>query len=304
MSSLWRRATGPLVLLAVAVVAVSTSAILIRWSDAPPQVAALYRVVLTLGLLPPATFVRHPEVASEFDRRDAFVAGLAGLALAAHFAAWFESLSWTSVAASVTLVQAQPIVVAIGAWALLDERVTRRMTAGILVAVVGAVVLSLGDRLAGSVAAGPWPLWGNALALAGAVAAAAYLLLGRSLRQRLPLLPYVTVVYATCTVGLLAFVLAAGFPLGGYPAHEWLLFLAMAIGPGILGHTVLNWVLAEVESTVVGVALVGEPLGSTLLAALLLGEVPGALTVVGGAVVLAGIVWTVRTREEVTADAV
>jgi drug/metabolite transporter (DMT)-like permease len=295
--SVRRRALGPLAALGLAVLAVSTSAILIRWSDAHPQVAALYRVALTVLLLAPLTLARHPTVASDISRRDGLVAAGAGLALAAHFAAWFESLSWTSVAASVTLVQAQPIFVAVGAWALLDERVTRRMTVGIVVAVAGAGLLSVGDLLTAGASTGAWPLWGNALALGGALAAAAYLLVGRSLRQRLPLLPYVTVVYATCTLGLLAFVLAAGFPLGGYPAREWLLFLGMAVGPGILGHTVLNWVLADLESTVVGVALVGEPVGSTVLAAVLLGEVPPPLTLVGGAVVLAGIVLTARNRQ-------
>ncbi len=293
--ALRERAVPPLAWLAVAILAVSTSAILIRWSEAPPQVAAFYRTVFTILLLAPLTLARHPRTLESFTRRDGVIAMLAGVALAAHFAAWFESLSWTTVAASVTLVQAQPIFVAVGAWALLDERVTRRMTLGILIAVAGGVVLSLGDAAGGSAAAA-WPLWGNALAVVGALTAAAYILVGRSLRQRLPVLPYVAVVYTASAVGLFAFVLAAGFPLAGYPPREWLLFVAMAAGPGVVGHTVLNWLLEEVESTVVGVALVGEPVGSTLLAALLLGEIPGLITVAGGVVVLAGILLTARRR--------
>ncbi|MHB9285892.1 DMT family transporter [Halobacteriales archaeon Cl-PHB] len=296
MPALDGRRVTPLVALGLAILAVSTSAILIRWSHAPPQVAAFYRVALTLLILTPVTVARHTDAVRRLAARDVLVAGGAGVALALHFAAWFESLSWTSVAASVTLVQLQPIFVAVGAWALLDERVTGRMLSGILVALLGSVVLSLGDLLTGAAAVGAWPLWGNALALLGAVAMAAYLLVGRSLRQRLSLLPYVTVVYATCTVGLLAFVLAAGFPLAGYQPREWLLFLAMAVGPGIVGHTVVNWVLEELESAVVSVSLVAEPVGSTALAAVLLGEVPGWLTVAGGVVVLAGIALTARSR--------
>jgi drug/metabolite transporter (DMT)-like permease len=288
------RRVPPLAWLAVAILAVSTSAILIRWSSAPPQVAAFYRVVFTILLLGPLTLARHPQTLESFTRRDGAIAALAGVALAVHFAAWFESLSWTTVAASVTLVQAQPVFVALGAWALLDERVTRRMTLGILIAVAGGVVLSLGDASAGGTA--PWPRWGNGLAVVGALMAAAYILVGRSLRQRLPVLPYVTVVYATSALGLLAVVVAAGCPLLGYAPREWLLFLAMAAGPGVLGHTVINWLLEEVESTVVGVALVAEPVGSTLLAAVLLDELPGLLTVAGGAVVLSGILLTVRSR--------
>jgi drug/metabolite transporter (DMT)-like permease len=289
------RAVPPLAWLVVAILAVSTSAILIRWSEAPPQVAAFYRVMFTILLLAPLTMARHPRTFDSFTRRDGVIATLVGLALAAHFAAWFESLSWTTVAASVTLVQAQPVFVAVGAWAVLDEQVTRRMTLGILIAVVGGVVLSLGDPSDGRAAA-TWPLWGNALAVVGALMAAAYILVGRSLRQRLPVLPYVTVVYATSAVGLLAVVVTAGFPLFGYAPREWLLFFGMAVGPGVFGHTVINWLLEEVESTVVGVSLVAEPVGSTLLAALLLGEVPGVLTVAGGAVVLAGILLTARSR--------
>jgi drug/metabolite transporter (DMT)-like permease len=155
------------------------------------------------------------------------------------------------------------------------------------------VVLSL-EGLLGTVA--PAPLLGNGLALAGAVAAAAYVLAGRSVRQRVPLLPYVLVVYAVAAAGLLAVAVAAGHPLLGYPGHEWGLFLGMAVGPGILGHTVINWALEHVESSVVSVSLVGEPVGSAALAALLFAEIPGPLTVAGGAVVIAGIALAATRR--------
>jgi drug/metabolite transporter (DMT)-like permease len=136
------------------------------------------------------------------------------------------------------------------------------------------------------------PLYGNALAVVGAVAAAAYVLAGRSIRQRVSLVPYVTVVYAVCAATLLGVAVWEGHALAGYPSREWLLFAAMALGPGLFGHTVVNWVLAHVDSSVVSVSLLGEPLGSTLLALVLLGEVPTLATVVGGSVVLFGIAVT------------
>ncbi|MFW6000286.1 MAG: DMT family transporter [Halorubrum sp.] len=281
-------AVSPKAGLAAAVVAVSAGAILVRLSDAPSSVAAFYRVLFTtLPLAAIATWRYRGELA-QIRGSDLAFAVLSGVALAVHFAAWFESLRWTSVAASVTLVQAQPVFVALGAWLLLRERVTRRMAAGIAIAVGGMASMSLGDFL-GGVAVGPRPLYGNALALAGAVAAAGYVLAGRSLRQRISLIPYVTVVYGVCAVALLAFVLAAGYPLAGYPAREWLLFAGLAAGPGLLGHTVLNWALAHLESSVVSVSLLGEPVGATLLAAVLLSEAPTPATVAGGCVVLAGI---------------
>ncbi|MUV57775.1 DMT family transporter [Halogeometricum sp. CBA1124] len=305
---------SPLVGLLVAVVAVSTSAILVRYSEAPSLVKALYRVVFTVSLLAPVAFARSREELRDLPRRDVLWAAAAGVALAVHFASWFESLAWTSVAASVTLVQAQPLFVALGAWALLDERITRGVVAGIAVALAGMATMTLGDLFVPDVAAalaahpglggldagtaaaptlaGEAPLYGDALALVGAVTAAAYVLAGRSLRQRVSLVPYVTVVYGVCAVVLLGLTLAAGHPLFDYAAREWALFLAMAVGPGVFGHTVLNWALGYLESSVVSVSLLGEPVGSTILAFVLLGEIPTPVTVLGGAVVLAGIYLT------------
>lgn len=297
--------TPPMAALAVSIVAVSTSAILIRFSDAPSIVKALYRVVFTTLLLAPFAVTHYREEFGKLSSRDALVAVVTGVALAAHFAAWFESLEWTSVAASVTLVQSQPLFVAVGAAVLLDERINRRMVAGILVAVAGAAFMSLGGLLSGAVLAGERPLYGNGLAVVGAVMAAGYVLAGRSLRQRVALVPYVTVVYSVCAVVLFAIALvevggsgvsSTVTALTAYPPEEWLLFLAMAVGPGIFGHTVINWALKYVESSVVSVTLLGEPVGSTLLALALLAEVPDAFTVVGGTVVLAGIYVTAMGR--------
>lgn len=281
----------PAAALATAVVAVSTGAILVRLSEAPSSVAAFYRVLFTtLPLLPVALWRNRREFA-RIQRRDLVFAALSGVALALHFAAWFESLEWTSVAASVTLVQAQPVFVALGAWLLLQERVTRRMVAGIAVAVAGMVAMSVGDLL-GGVLVGPRPLYGNGLALFGAVTAAGYVLAGRSLRQRISIIPYVVVVYGVCTATLLVVVVAEGHPLAGYPPREWALFAGLALGPGLLGHTVLNWALAHVESSVASVSLLGEPVGATALAFLFLAEVPTPVTLIGGGVVLAGIALT------------
>jgi len=291
-----RRRVRPSWALAVAVVAVSTSAILVRWSTAPSPVEAFYRVLFTTALLAPVAVVRHAEEFRTLRRRDALAAGVTGVALAVHFASWFQAVEWTSVAASVTLVQSQPLFVAVGAWALLGERLGPRTVVGILVAVGGMVLMSTGDVLAGGLT-GPRPLWGNGLAVVGAVMAAIYVLAGRSLRQRVALLPYVIVVYAVCAGVLLVIAVGQGAPLVGYPASEWLLFFAMAVGPGVFGHTVINWALEHVESSVVSVSLLGEPVGSTLLAVVLVSEVPGPWTVVGGTVVLAGIYVTARARD-------
>lgn len=275
----------------VAVAAVSAGAILVRLSAAPSSVAALYRVLFTTLPLLPIALWRYRADFLRLTRRDIGLAVCAGLALALHFAAWFESLEWTSVAASVTLVQAQPVFVALGAWLLLRERVTRRMAIGIAIAVSGMAAMSLGDFL-GGVLIGPRPLYGNMLALFGAVMAAGYVLAGRSLRQRIALIPYAVVVYSVCTLVLLGIVLVEGHALRGYAGREWLIFLGLAVGPGLLGHTVFNWALGHLESSVVSVSLLGEPVGATILAFVLLAETPTSFTVLGGVVVLAGILLT------------
>lgn len=290
-----RAGVSPLAALSIAVAAVSTSAILIRWSDAPSIVAAFYRVLFTTLLLAPIAVTRYRDSFGSLGRRHLAGATIAGLALAVHFAAWFESLAWTSVAASVTIVQSQPLFVTVGAALVLSERVTGGTVLGICVAVVGIAVMSA-PELIGDRAVGADPTYGNTLALFGAIAAAVYVLAGRSIRQRVPLLPYVIVVYSVCTVGLLGIVGLQSAPLYGYPSREWLLFLAMAVGPGVFGHTVLNWTLAHLESSVVSVSLLGEPVGATILAVVLLAEIPDGATVVGGVVVLTGIYLTMRAR--------
>ncbi|WP_439026117.1 DMT family transporter [Haloarchaeobius sp. DT45] len=289
----------PWVALVVAVLAVSTSAPLVRLSEAPSTVKALYRVAFMTAIVAPLALRRGSGDFQRIGRKDLVVALVAGVALAAHFALWFVSLDLTTIAASATLVQTQPLFVALGGWAILDERVTTKTVVGILVAVLGASLMGL-DAASSTTASAP--LLGNVLAVGAAAMASGYVLAGRSLRQRIRVFPYVTVVYAACTVVLFGVVLVQGHDLLAYPPREWVLFLAMAVGPGIFGHTVVNWVLERVESWVVSVSLLGEPVGSALLALALFAEVPGLLTLAGGAVVLAGIGVTVWSREADAAE--
>jgi drug/metabolite transporter (DMT)-like permease len=285
--------------LVLAVLGVSTSAVLVRYSDAGSSVIAFYRVLFTLCLVAPFAVGGSGEAFRRVTGRDWLAALATGIALAIHFIVWFESLAWTSVAASATLVQTQPIFVAIGAAAVLGERIDSRVVVGIVVSLAGATVLSLA-RQGASVPAGGDATIGNLLAVAGALMGGAYLLAGRSLRQRVSTMPYVTIVYAACAAVLLLAVLAQGQPLVAYPLREWALFAAMAVGPGLLGHTVINWALEHVESTVVSVTLLGEPIGATLLAAALLGEIPPLPVLGGGLVVLLGIAVTTTGTDRST----
>ena len=286
---------SPIFVLIIAIAAISWGAILVRWASAPSTVTAFYRVLFTWVPLLPIGLWWYRKEFFVIRSRDWLFGILAGVALALHFATWFESLEWTSVAASVTLVQSQPLFVAIGAVLLLNERVTSRMVWGIVIAIVGMVLLSVGDLLHAT-PVGAAPMLGNGLALFGALMAAWYVLAGRSLRQRISLLPYVMIVYGACTITLGIFVFFEGHSFTDYPREDWLLFIALAAGPGLLGHTLINWSLKYLESSVVSVSLLGEPVGATLLAVVVLTEFPTSGTVVGGVIILGGIYLTAIER--------
>jgi drug/metabolite transporter (DMT)-like permease len=207
-----------------------------------------------------------------------------GVVLAVHFASWITSLSFTSVASSVIFVHVDPIFVALVSHFILGERVGRRVSIGIAVAFAGATVIALGD-----LGVGQENLVGDLLSLVGAVALGVYILAGRRLRQSLDLVSYVTPVYATSAAVLAAGSLAMGVPLVGYPGGEMLLFFAIALVPMIFGHTVYNWALRWISAPVVSISLLGEPVGASILAYVVLAESPGPMVLLGGAVTLTGI---------------
>jgi drug/metabolite transporter (DMT)-like permease len=275
-----------ILLLLVGVVAVSFSAIFIRLADAPALTIAFYRTGIAAALLLPFALVRQREELKALTRRQVAIAVAAGAMLALHFAVWITSLSYTTIAASVVLVTTQPIWVAAFSWMLFGERLRGLVVAGVLVALAGAVVVSGGDFAS---PARPRALEGDLLALAGAITAAAYFVAGRHLRRDVSLATYAGLAYGTCAVFLLPVALLSGAQLSGFPAKTWGLFVLMALVPQMLGHTVFNFLLRDVEATVVAITVMGEPVGATLLAMAIFGEMPPASAILGGVLILAGI---------------
>ncbi len=284
----------PWLVLALAVIAISFGGPLTRLADAHPLAVAAWR--LGLSLLVVVSFL----VVSRGDRqwrtltRTELGASLAaGVFLALHFWSWIASLQLTTVAASVVLVNTQPVIVALFSAALLHEAPTRQQWLGIAIAVAGAAAVAAPDL---SIAAGTSrrALLGDLLALVGAVTAALYFLVGRRLRAKLDLWPYVALVYGTCFVVLVVFAIALGAPLVPQRPRELAIFAGLALGPMLIGHTGCNWALRYLPAYVVNVALLGESVGATLLAAALPGirEVPPLTTLAGGALILAGIIVT------------
>jgi drug/metabolite transporter (DMT)-like permease len=279
------------VLLAIGVVAVSFSAIFIRIADAPSLTIALYRNAFSAAILLPILLTGRRKELRELTRNQFGIAFLAGAMLALHFAVWISSLSYTTVAASVVLVTASPIFVAMGSRALFGEQVARGAVAGILVGLAGAVIVSGGDFAVSGRAAG-----GDGLALAGALAAAGYFLAGRRLRQDVSLLTYVGLVYAITAVLLFPPALVAGVKLTGFSGKTWSMFVLQALVPQMLGHTIFNYLLKDMDATTVAIAILGEPIGSTLLAMAFFQEIPPWTAVLGGVLILAGIYAAVTSQ--------
>jgi drug/metabolite transporter (DMT)-like permease len=270
-------------LLAVGVTAVSFSAVLVREADAPSIAVAFYRCAMASVILVPLGLARHRDEYRNLSPRQWRLAIASGVVLSAHFATWISSLSFTTVAASAVLVQTLPLWVAL-LGRFVGERPSRSALVGMGVALAGTAVIAGGGFHGGSRA-----LLGDLLALAGAVFAAIYVLLGRSLRQEVSLVTYSSIVYAASAAVLGVVMVASRTAFVGYPSKTWLMFVLITAGPQFLGHTTFNYLLGHVKASIVAVALLAEPVGATLLAWAILGEAPGAATVIGGAIVLTGV---------------
>jgi len=281
----------PNVALLVSIVAVSTASILIRMSGAPPLAIATYRLVFaTLMLLPFYIRSGGPRHLVESGSRDILSLAAVGVVLAIHFGSWITSLGLTSVASSVLFVHVDPIFVAVASHFYFGERIGRGTLLGILFALAGVAIIAFGDAAVGDAS-----LLGDFLALIGAIMLGLYILAGRRLRQSLDLVSYVTPVYATSAVVLALASIATGTSLWPYPRGELLLFFAIALIPMIFGHTLYNWTLKWLSAPLVSISLLGEPVGATILAYILLAEVPPVLTLFGGALILLGIYQCVRS---------
>ena len=275
--------------LVVGVLAISTSPILIRVAGLPALALAFWRCLAGAAVLAP--FAPRGTGPGRLDRGDLVRLAASGVFLAAHFALWNASLGLTSVAAATTLVSSAPLFVGVGS-RFLGEAPGGRDWAGIVLATAGVVVIAAGD--AAGLGTGARALLGDVLAFAGALAMAAYLLLGRVARRRLPVTTYAASVYGVAAAVLLPACLLTGSPLGGYRTAGWLALAGVVAGPQLLGHTVFNGLLASLSASMVAVAMLLEPVLATVGAWWLFDELPGPAFFVGAPLVLAGV-WLATT---------
>jgi drug/metabolite transporter (DMT)-like permease len=296
--------TKPYWVLALSLLGISFAGPLVRLSSADPVAIAVWR--LGFSLLIVVVFLAVTREWRDWSRmtsRELALAAAGGVSLALHFWAWNASIHLTTIAASVTLVNLQPAVVAVISAVALKEAPTGRQIVGIGIAILGALVIAAPDLKGGLAPSGNAPLLGNLLAISAAVTAAIYYTIGRSLRRSLGVWAYVALVYSTAFLTLTVVALSRGISLVPQPPREIAIFAGLALGPMLLGHTGMNWALKFLPAYVVNLTVLGEPVGATLLGALIpsIRQIPTIPTLVGGAIVLGGVIIAAGARRTTTA---
>ncbi|WP_347861585.1 DMT family transporter [Salimicrobium sp. PL1-032A] len=271
--------------LAVAILSISASAIFVRLAgDTPAAIIAFYRLGIAVVLMTPWVLLKHWSHLTSITKKDAVSSMVAGVFLAAHFILWFESLNYTSVASSVVLVSLQPIFAFLGTFFFFRERFSAGAVLSMMIAITGSVVLGWGDFQTGGEA-----LYGDVLALLGGAMVTGYFLIGQSVRKRLTLTSYTWLVYGMASITLLLYNLPSPASFSGHSGEQWLVFLALALIPTFLGHSLLNWSLKWVSTSQISMAVLLEPVGASALAYVLFGETLSWTQLLGGAVVLFGL---------------
>jgi len=298
----------PMLGLGIAILAVSTSSLFIRFAQAaaPSLAIAAWRLTLASCVLIPLAWRHNRTEIRQLSRKLVGLLILSGVFLCLHFATWITSLEYTSVASSVVLVTTSPLWVALLSPLVLREGLPKMVWVGLVLALVGGTVVA-GSDVCQFGASGVMCLdlqslareqgmWGNFLALVGAWCVAGYILIGRWVRPQLSLLSYTAVVYGVAAVGLIGLAGVNQTQLFGFQPITFLWFALLALIPQLIGHSTYNWALRYLSAATVSVAGLGEPIGSSLLAYLFLSEPPTGLEVVGGGLILVGIYFSSIAR--------
>jgi drug/metabolite transporter (DMT)-like permease len=289
-----------LYVLVIGVLAVSTGSIFVRFAqtEAPSLIIATYRITGASLILLLTTWKKTLIALRKLSKSELYLIFGAGLFLALHFATWISSLEYTSITSSVVLVTTTPLWVALFSPILLKEKISTTTIIGLLIAFAGAIIIGISDSCSWDKTLACLPVseiingdsvFGNILALMGALAAAGFTMLGRKLRLTISFFPYITILYTTASIFLIILVAAMGLSPVGYLPKTYFWMILLAIVPQLIGHSSFNFTLGYLPASYVSIALLGEPIGSIILAFLLLNEIPTSLTLVGAAIILFGI---------------
>ena len=274
-------------ILIMGIVSVSFAASFIRLADGSPAAVAALRLIFASAMLLPALLVsgKLREEIRSFSSTDIMFMLLSSFFLALHFIAWITSLYFTSITSSVVLVTLSPVFITLYSVLVFREKMNSRFWAGLLIALAGCFILGSGDLKAGH-----WNIKGDILALAGAVAVAGYFLIGSRLREKVSLLGYIIPVYSFAAVFLAGFAILSGVSLLEAGRDTYLYCFLMALVCQLIGHSSFNWALKRLKAPIATIAIIGEPVGASIIAFFLVDSVPSVSEAAGGGIILAGIV--------------
>jgi drug/metabolite transporter (DMT)-like permease len=288
-------ATGARLALLPAVLAVSSSAIFVRFAAAPPVGAAFWRgAIAGMAFIPLVLYPTFFRQLVAVPRRQIGLIALATTVIATHQICFISSLSYTTVAASTFLTSTQPIFTALLGGFLIRERVSPRGWLAILGAVLGMALITFAQPISGAPAGDA--LKGNLLALLAALLASLYTLAARRLRQKTPVVPFMFVVHVSGSVFLGIIIAVTGVNLVHYSPQTWNGLILLGLIPTFVGHTLLTYSVGHLPAFVVNASILGEPVGATLMAALIFAERPSLFTLLGGAIVIVCILVIVLER--------
>ena len=280
----------PMIMIVVGVLGISLSSIFVKFSQAPSAVTAAWRLLWTVIFLTPVVLGKgavRKELLS-VPKKTCVLSVVSGLFLAAHFVLWFESLQHTSVASSTTIVCTEVIWVSLGFCLFLKGKLTGKAILAIGVTLLGSVLIAFSDSGSGA------GLYGDILALLGAVAVAVYTLIGRVVRKKLSTTVYTYLVYTACGAALVVTCLVQGSSLTGYGWSGVIVGALLALFSTILGHSIFSWCLKYFSPSFVSASKLCEPVVAAILAGFLFGELPGWLQIIGGILILSGVLWYSR----------
>jgi len=284
-----------------AVVSVSTASLFVRFAiaplgDAPPLAAAFWRGAIAGACFLPFLFVPHYfQQLKEVAARQFWLIAAATTVIATHQICFITSLSFTSVAASTFLTSTQPIFTALLGGMLIREKVSARSWLAIVGAILGMGIITISRPAEG--APHEHALWGNLLALLAALLASLYTLAARRLRQKTQIVPFMSIVHLSGSVFLAIIIAVTGVNFGHYSSQTWLGLILLGLVPTFIGHSLLTYAVGHLRAFVVNAAILGEPVGATILAAIFLNEIPSPWTLIGGVIIIACILLIVLERE-------
>jgi drug/metabolite transporter (DMT)-like permease len=282
--------------LIIGIIAISFSSIFVKWSDAPVSVQGMYRLLFTLFLMLPFT-LKHISSLKSITLREWTLLLLSGIFLALHFLFWMGSLKLTTVASSTILLSLQPVFVMAGAYFAFREKTSKPAIIGMLVAITGAVMIGWGD-----IGISKQHIEGDILSILGTIVVAVHMLIGQKLLKTIPAAIYSFSVFLSAVVVFAVYNTLLHIPMTGYSDKDWGIFLLLAIVPTIFGHVLFNWLLKYVTAATISMAILGEPVGATLLAYLLLNETLTFSQWAGGAIVLLGLYSFLKNTRKLKKD--